>query len=148
MFCKNCGNPIQPNDSQCPHCGCPNGIGSTFCPHCGAPTSINASFCQECGTALKTAQNTRPNTYQPPIPPVAPMGKSKVAAGILGILLGCFGVHNFYLGYTGKGLTQLLLSVLSCGTLSFVSAIWGLVEGIMILCGNINVDAQGNLLHD
>ena len=41
--------------------------------------------------------------------------KSKVAAGILGILLGALGVHNFYLGYTGKGVAQLLISVLSLG---------------------------------
>ena len=26
--------------------------------------------------------------------------KSKMAAGLLGIFLGTFGVHNFYLGYT------------------------------------------------
>jgi prepilin signal peptidase PulO-like enzyme (type II secretory pathway) len=30
--------------------------------------------------------------------------------------------------------------------LSFVSAIWGFVEAIMILAGNINVDAKGNPL--
>ncbi len=31
-----------------------------------------------------------------------PNGKSKVAANLLGIFLRAFGVHNFYLGYTGK----------------------------------------------
>ncbi len=56
-----------------------------------------------------------------------------MAAGLLGILLGAFGVHNFYLGFTGKAVAQLLITVLSLGMLSFVSAIWGLVEGIMIL---------------
>ena len=34
-------------------------------------------------------------------------GKSKVAAGLLAIFLGAFGVHNFYLGYTGKAVAQL-----------------------------------------
>ena len=72
----------------------------------------------------------------------------KIAAGILGILLGCFGVHNFYLGYTGKAIAQLCLSLLSCGVLSFASAIWGLVEGIMILTGSINTDANGIPLQD
>lgn len=28
-----------------------------------------------------------------------PNAKSKMAAGLLGIFLGSFGVHNFYLGY-------------------------------------------------
>ena len=69
-------------------------------------------------------------------------------AGLLGIFLGAYGVHNFYLGNTGKAVAQLLISVLSCFTLSFVSGVWGLVEGIMILCGNINKDAKGNLLKD
>lgn len=69
--------------------------------------------------------------------------KSKMTAGLLGIFLGVFGVHNFYLGYTGKAVTQLLLTVLSCGALSFVSAIWGIVEGIMLLTGSINQDGKG-----
>jgi TM2 domain-containing membrane protein YozV len=74
--------------------------------------------------------------------------KSKIAAGLLGILLGAFGVHNFYLGYTGKAVAQLLITVLSCGILSIVSGIWGLVEGIMILTGSINTDANGVPLKD
>lgn len=74
--------------------------------------------------------------------------KSKIAAGLLGIFLGYFGVHNFYLGYTGKAIAQLLITILSCGMLSFVSGIWGLVEGILILTGSINTDADGNPLKD
>lgn len=74
--------------------------------------------------------------------------KSKMVAGILGILLGAFGVHNFYLGYTGKAVAQLLISVLSCFFLAPASAIWGLIEGIFILIGKINVDAKGNALKD
>ena len=69
--------------------------------------------------------------------------KSKIAAGVLGILLGAFGVHNFYLGYTGKAVAQLLITLLSCGALSVVSAVWGLIEGIMILTGSVAVDGQG-----
>lgn len=69
--------------------------------------------------------------------------KNKVVAGVLGILLGSLGIHNFYLGYTGKAIAQLLITVLSFGTLSFVSEIWGLVEGIMLLVGTINVDGHG-----
>lgn len=74
--------------------------------------------------------------------------KSKVAAGLLGIFLGAFGVHNFYLGYTTKAIVQLLLTVLSCGALSFISGIWGIVEGIMCLTGSINKDAKGLPLKD
>ena len=74
--------------------------------------------------------------------------KSKIAAGILGILIGALGIHNFYLGYTGKGIAQLLITVLSFGILAFIPAIWGLIEGILILTGSINVDASGIPLAD
>ncbi|SDN83847.1 TM2 domain-containing protein [Actinomyces ruminicola] len=74
--------------------------------------------------------------------------KSKVAAGLLGIFLGSLGVHNFYLGHTGKAVAQLLITLLSLGFLAFVSAIWGLVEGIIILTATPGaqpwgVDARG-----
>lgn len=59
--------------------------------------------------------------------------KSKVAAGVLGILVGGLGIHNFYLGYNGKGIAQLLITLVSFGFLSWVSVIWGLIEGILIL---------------
>ncbi len=75
----------------------------------------------------------------------APSGppKSKMAAGLLGIFLGAFGVHNFYLGYTGKAVAQLLITVLTCFIGAIVSEIWGLIEGIMILSGSITVDGHG-----
>ena len=66
----------------------------------------------------------------------------------MGILVGFLGIHNFYLGYTGKGIAQLLISVLSLGLLSPISGLWGLIEGILILTGSINVDATGIPLAD
>ena len=80
-------------------------------------------------------------------PPAYP-GKSKVAAGILALLLGAFGIHNFYLGYTGKALFQLLGTLLTCGILAFPIAIWAFIEGILILVARPGeapwgVDASG-----
>ena len=43
-------------------------------------------------------------------------------------------------------MAQLLITVLSCFTLSFISGIWGFIEGILILTGSINTDAEGNSL--
>lgn len=78
--------------------------------------------------------------------------KSKLAAGLLGIFLGVFGVHNFYLGNTGKAVGQLLITVLSFGILWFVSSIWGLIEGILILCSKPGTkwhkDSDGAELQD
>lgn len=77
------------------------------------------------------------------VPPQGYQPKSKVAAGILGILLGTLGIHNFYLGFKGKAIAQLLISVLTCGLGTPITGVWGLIEGIMILTGSIAVDANG-----
>ncbi|MFO0796653.1 MAG: TM2 domain-containing protein [Gemmataceae bacterium] len=53
----------------------------------------------------------------------------KVVAGVLGILLGGFGVHKFYLGYTQAGIIQLILFFVTCTA----SSIIGLIEGIIYL---------------
>ena len=52
----------------------------------------------------------------------------KIVAGILAILLGGFGVHKFYLGYTNAGIIQLILSLV-CG----IGGILGVIEGIIYL---------------
>lgn len=109
-----------------------------FCSNCGAELKEGADVCLKCGKRVYNTSNVNND----------PNAKSKIAAGLLGIFLGVFGVHNFYLGYTGKAVAQLLISVLSCFVLSPISAIWGLIEGIFILSGSINVDAQGNSLKD
>ncbi|MBF0537654.1 MAG: TM2 domain-containing protein [Nitrospirae bacterium] len=67
--------------------------------------------------------------------------KNKAIAGILAIFLGSLGIHRFYLGYTGIGIAQVLLTF-STG----LGTIWGVVEGILILTGNIKKDAQGRPL--
>jgi TM2 domain-containing membrane protein YozV len=88
--------------------------------------------------------------------PVAGAPKSKIVAGILGILLGWAGAHRFYLGFSGIGAAMvilffvgLVLMLPTCGTSALMSAgisIWGLVEGILILVGVMNRDAFGRPL--
>ncbi len=62
-----------------------------------------------------------------------PGAEKKVVAGILGILLGCLGIHKFYLGYKQEGLIMLLVSILTCFVASSIMGIIGLIEGIMYL---------------
>jgi len=60
----------------------------------------------------------------------------KILAGVLGILLGSFGVHKFILGYSKEGGIMLVLGILgffTCGITSAVSGIIGLIEGIIYL---------------
>ena len=59
--------------------------------------------------------------------------KNKLVAGLLGIFLGAYGVHNFYLGYVGKGIAQIFVTIFTCG----IGSLWGFIEGILILTGSI-----------
>ena len=104
-----------------------------YCFNCGKKVNEVQDVCLNCGVNLR--KNKKIDNVN---------GKSKITAGILGIFLGCYGVHNFYLGYNGKAIAQLLITLLSLFLLSWVSAIWGLIEGILILTGNIKKDASGN----
>lgn len=138
MFCKNCGAQLNENAAFCVTCGAAAGQGAGYCHNCGNAVAPGAAVCLKCGAALN---NAVPNAAAS----ANGAAKSKIAAGLLGIFLGAFGVHNFYLGYTGKAVAQLLISVLSCGILAAASSIWGLVEGILILTGSANytTDAKG-----
>lgn len=112
-----------------------------FCPNCGTQVADdNQAFCPNCGANLGV--NT--NTFAQQQSNVNNNQKSKMAAGLLGIFLGGWGIHNFYLGYTGKGIAQILVTILTCG----IGSLWGLIEGIMILAGSITTDANGVPLKD
>lgn len=122
-----------------------------FCTNCGAKLEENQEKCESCGKVL-VANNANTNNDQANNNNTVYQTsgrKSKVCAGLLGIFLGAFGVHNFYLGFTGKAVAQLLLTLLGwvlCGLGPLAAEIWGLIEGIMILSGSINKDASGNPL--
>ncbi|MCL2438380.1 MAG: TM2 domain-containing protein [Coriobacteriia bacterium] len=68
-------------------------------------------------------------------------GKSKIAAGLLGILLGSFGAHKFYLGYTTPAVIMLVLYLSSfVFAFLFIGFLWmwipgliGIIEGIIYL---------------
>lgn len=55
--------------------------------------------------------------------------KYQVVAGLLGIFLGGFGIHNFYIGKKDIAIIQLVVTLVTCGA----GALWGLIEGILIL---------------
>jgi TM2 domain-containing membrane protein YozV len=64
---------------------------------------------------------------------------------LLALFLGAFGAHNFYLGYTGRAVAQLLITVLTFGIGGIISGIWALVELIMMATGSLP-DAEGRPL--
>ena len=108
-----------------------------LCSDCGKQLSSKAIFCPNCGASFGNIQNQT----------TANGAKSKICAALLAFFLGVFGAHNFYLGYTGKAVAQLLLGTIGCILLflgPLVSGIWAFVEFILILTGSINKDANGN----
>ena len=133
MFCRNCGNEMNNEAVVCVKCGVPTGKGDNYCPNCGVETNPAAVVCVQCGVSLVHKEEE------------APVGaKSKLVAGLLGIFLGALGIHNFYLGFTGKAVLQLILYWFTCG----IIGLWGFIEGILILCGKIDKDAKGMKLKD
>jgi len=114
-------------------------MAGNFCSHCGNAVSPMAAACPQCGHPVATQQaTTQPAVGQPlanqnasavgqPLAnPYSPV-KSRVTAGVLGILIGGLGIHKFYLGKVGLGIVYILF----CWT--YVPAIIGLVEGIIYL---------------
>ena len=89
-----------------------------------------------------------PTAYAAPPPPLPNSGqpiaasstKSRVVYVLLGFFLGMLGIHNFYAGFTGRAIAQLLLNIFLCWTLivPLVICIWIIVE----IC-TVTTDAQG-----
>lgn len=50
-------------------------------------------------------------------------------------------MHRFYLGHTGIGVLQVVLTLVTFG----IAALWGFIEGVMILAGaqTFRCDARG-----
>jgi TM2 domain-containing membrane protein YozV len=102
-----------------------------FCPNCGNRVPDQAVICTHCGVPLP--HNMVPSD-----------ARSRLAAGLLGIFLGGFGVHRFYLGFIGIGVLQVAVTLVTCG----LGSLWGFVEGIVILARGMNTDADGRPLRD
>jgi len=145
MFCPNCGTQTPDGANNCPNCGTALNGGASTNYSSGPINDGNQTF-ETTNTFNNGANQYQPNNqqYQPNNGNPSGERKSKLVAGLLGILLGGIGVHNFYLGNTTRGIIQIIVTFVTCG----IGSLWGLIEGILILCGNINTDANGNPLTD
>jgi TM2 domain-containing membrane protein YozV len=118
---------------------------SKVCKKCGQENADNAVVCSLCGESLggfsattrstpqtSSANTTSKSTFQPSQPTqgyAVPGSKSWIAALLISIFLGRFGIDNFYLGYTQRGILKLALSVIPW----FLS--WIPVLGVIIVWG-------------
>ena len=84
-----------------------------YCSICGKIILKEAEICPKCGVRQKTSSHH---------------GKrSKMAAALLAIFLGGFGIHKFYLGKTAMGVLYLIFFW------TLIPAIIGFIEGIIYL---------------
>ena len=97
-----------------------------FCQACGKNMSAQAHACPQCGHPTSATQSVTASMSQG-TPGVAGPPKSRIVAGVLGLLIGGLGIHKFYLGKVGLGIVYILFSW------TFVPAIIGCIEGIIYL---------------
>lgn len=110
---------------------------SVNCDRCGFTNPPELTRCQKCGSGLPVKEIQAPPVVQapqgqpnpqggnvvvnvnspqaapvPPTPAVAPVvHKSRIVAALLTFFCGIFGLHNYYLGYKGIALLQLILGL-------------------------------------
>jgi TM2 domain-containing membrane protein YozV len=126
-----------------------SGQPTIYCPQCGKAmrvarehfhTPVACPYCQETIDPWRLAAAMPGAAVPPPLPVHAygpPAGlpyfssRNRWVAGALGVLLGEFGVHRFYLGFIGIGIIQIVVTVVTCG----IGGIWGFIEGILCFCG-------------
>ncbi len=102
------------------------------------------------------AQPSQPAYYPPQytVPPMGYIQKSRLAAGLLAVLLGVFGVHNFYLGFKSRGAIQIIVALagglFTCGLATVGVVIWAFIEGVLILSASPSFiyDGNGVILRD
>ena len=159
MKCVNCGAELPDGSTVCFECGAPQNAPAPAqetpvtpapapapaqekkkCTSCGAELPDGATVCFECGAPQNVAAAPAGNAQRPVAPVYA---KSKVVAALLAFFFGCYGVDQFYLGYMKKGVLRIVLTFVTFGV---ASVIWGIIDCVRILVGQITVDAKGNPL--
>jgi len=85
-----------------------------YCNQCGERIP-KAAFCNQCGAPVfrQVVYDFNPPQRSPQPQYRRLSSKSRIGYVLLGIFLGGFGVHNFYAGYIGRAVAQLLITLFS-----------------------------------
>ena len=127
MYCKNCGAEMNENQAICVKCGVATGNGNSFCHNCGSEVGPNAAVCMKCGVAIKNKSAVGSGLGN----------HDKVTMALFCFFLGGFGVHNFMMGETKKGIVKIVLT-LCCG----IGSILALIDFIRILTDSYEVNPE------
>lgn len=116
--CPSCGGQkttqINDREYRCEYCG------HTFIPVEPRQQQAQQQFASQ-------SPNFSQQSFQSQFSSQNAAGKNRLTAAILGLILGGLGAHHFYLGNTLKGVIYLVF----CW--SYIPALLGLIEGIMLL---------------
>lgn len=115
------------------------------CVECDREVSDKATACVGCGAPVGSTRLSPPplhagQVYAAPHAQPQPVARTRVAYILLGLFLGGLGIHNFYAGYHGRGIAQLLITLL-LGWLIIgvvITGLWALIEVI-----TVDTDATG-----
>jgi TM2 domain-containing membrane protein YozV len=97
-----------------------------------------ANISRRRGSTRRPRGSTRRHTWIRP--------RRSVVAGLLQLLglFGLVGVGRIYLGYTGLGIAQLLVGLVTCG---IGAVVWGIIDAVLILTDKVR-DPEGRPLRD
>ena len=59
---------------------------------------------------------------------------NRVLYGIMTLIFNSIGVPCFMQGKTKAGVLRIVLGIVTCGVISFINEIMGIIQGIKILC--------------
>ena len=117
MKCEYCNNEVQPGAANCPACGAP--VPAVNVTPAAAPAPRQAPV---------HAASVQPQYQQQYSTPP----KRRLVYILLAVFIGDLGIHNFYAGYTKRGLIQLLITVLTFGMGCFIPWIWAIIEAFKV----------------
>lgn len=103
-----------------------------FCKNCGAEIADNVEACPNCNTVLTEKKAAEKNDKMESLG-----GNSKLVVALICFFFGAFGVHNFMMGETNRGVVRLVATLVLCG---FVGEILALIDLIKILTDSYTVD--------
>lgn len=137
MFCKNCGSAMSDNQAVCMNCGERAGNGNGYCANCGGTMNPETNTCTNCGApALNVKPVQAPVNSGSAAPSAYLGGRNKKVMALICAFLGGWGVHNFMLGDTKKGIVKLVGTFCCCG----ITSILVVFDMIEILAGTYTVE--------
>ena len=110
-----------------------------FCRNCGNEIADIAAVCVKCGVATgNVAGFGAANSGEI-------SSRHRYIYVLLAVFLGGLGVHNFYAGYTGKAMTQLITCIVGIvASMVFIGFIVIFCLGVWVLIDAITVTADAN----